>query len=166
MLSTSPQMSLHVPAEHGDRWSPDVFHDSRSGRLMVMWSSSKPGRTGGHPVAPRLLYTSTLDFRTFEPVRVVFEPGYAVMEGHIAEIFACSPTQVKCGEGDRRYILWHREVGERLTVNGAVKEASMRFSVAAGPLGPFSEASTPITPEGADPQVGAGGTLGHPPPNG
>lgn len=106
-------------------WAPELFYDDEDGFFYIAWSSSIPSKFGG---SHRQYYTRTKDFKTFEPAKLFYDPGYNSIDGAV----------LKRGKGD--YVL---------AVKDNRKPGYSDIHVAFGPTpaGPWSNESEPFTPE-------------------
>ena len=68
-------------------WAPELFYDDVRKEMMVVWSSCVPGKfergiedeKNNH----RLYYTTTKDFQTFAPERLLIDPGFSCIDAII-----------------------------------------------------------------------------------
>ncbi|MBD0294021.1 MAG: glycoside hydrolase family 43 protein [Flavisolibacter sp.] len=111
-------------------WAPELFYDDEANQFIIIWASTIPFRfpkgqedeDNNH----RMYYTTTKDFKTFSPTQLFLDPGFSVIDCVI----------VKRGKGD--YVL---VLKDNTRPNRNIKTA---FSN--NPLGPYSKASEPFTP--------------------
>jgi pectinesterase len=103
-----------------------LFYDEAHKRYIISWASTISSnffQSYQEPVddSPRLWYTTTTDFQSFDPPRVLFDPGYTVRYGIILR--------------DRgRYALLHEDS------RCAIRQLRVSFSdTPAGPWGPSSD---------------------------
>lgn len=106
-------------------WAPEWFADSKSGDVLLIWSSSFED-TGWKK--SRLWYSRTKDWKTFTPAKVLFAPSYSVIDGTLLE------------QGGK-YYLFHKEeefspaTGERRAIRVAVADAiEGPYQIHEGPL--------------------------------
>jgi hypothetical protein len=72
-------------------WAPEVLWDSRTRRFIVHWSTTIPGRfpeTDGSSedgLDHRVYYTTTRDFRTLAPPRLLLDPGFNCIDATLVE---------------------------------------------------------------------------------
>ncbi len=71
-----------VPAAR-NVWAPEFIFDAQHNQYLVYWSSSR-GKNGWDD--SRIWYAHTLDFQTFSPPRVLFDPGYTVIDATIVPL--------------------------------------------------------------------------------
>ena len=111
-------------------WAPELFYDEHETNYLILWASTIPGRFPDklepHTNNHRLYYTITRDFKTFAPEKLLFDPGYSVIDGFIAK------------DGDR-YVLVNKDNSRPMR--------NLRVAFSNSPLGPWSEISAPFTPE-------------------
>lgn len=84
----------HLPVmEHEptclNSWAPEIFYDAARGHYILIWSSTIPGRFAGiedpeeNGYNHRLYATTTIDFQTFTPTTLFFDPGFNVIDATI-----------------------------------------------------------------------------------
>ena len=125
-------------------WAPEVHYDSERHEFMIFWASTIPGRfpsTEGSSVSSadlarssgynhRIYFTTTRDFTTFAPTKLLYDPGFNVIDATFLHA------------NGRHYLI--------------VKDETLRpvprkyLQIAEGDdmHGPFSKLSAPITPPG------------------
>ena len=70
-------------------WAPEIFYDDRAGRFLIYWSSTIPGRfpetqgAGDGAYDHRVYYTTTPDWMTFAPAKLLLEPGRSCIDADI-----------------------------------------------------------------------------------
>jgi len=87
LLTWTPARAIRVmqsiPGTTGT-WAPEVVHDPAENRFVIAWSSHVEGRfeeTKDLAIANHRLYaTATRDFQTFEPPRLLLDPGFPVID--------------------------------------------------------------------------------------
>ncbi|MBE7174052.1 MAG: glycoside hydrolase family 43 protein [Williamsia sp.] len=62
----------------GNIWAPEWYYDEAKKEYMVFWSSSF--KDAGWKES-RLWYSTTKDWKTFTPAKVLFQPPYSVIDG-------------------------------------------------------------------------------------
>ncbi len=68
-------------------WAPELFYDDTCNEMMIVWASCVPHRfdkgiedeDNNH----RLYYTTTKDFKTFSPSRLLFDTGFSAIDAMI-----------------------------------------------------------------------------------
>ena len=110
-------------------WAPELFWDDDRQQAVIVWASCVPGKfprgkedeNNNH----RLYYTTTKDFRTFTPTRLMLDPGFSCIDA----------TLVKRGKRDYVMVLKDNTRPER----------DIKVAYAKSPYGPWSKASEPFT---------------------
>lgn len=80
----------HEPTAR-NAWAPEVFLDSASGKYLILWATTIPGRfaetddSGDDGLNHRMYFTTTRDFETFAPTRLYFDPGHNVIDATLLE---------------------------------------------------------------------------------
>jgi len=70
-------------------WAPELFYDEQNKEFMIYWSTTIPGRfpetdtLGDQSLNHRLYYTTTIDFNEFSDTRLLFDPGFNVIDAVI-----------------------------------------------------------------------------------
>jgi beta-xylosidase len=114
-------------------WAPEIFYDSLRMRYQIFWASTIPGRFrgdssgGGGKYNHRLYYTTTKDFKTFAPTKLLYDQGFSVIDADI----------MKDGT---RYVMFLKDERER-----PEPQKNIRIAYAERPEGPWSQATRPIT---------------------
>jgi hypothetical protein len=125
-----PVMS-HEPTAM-NTWAPELFYDSLNTRYQIVWASTIPGRFpgdstgGGGKYNHRLYYTTTKDFRTFAPTKLLYDHGFSAIDADI----------IRDGT---RYVMFLKDERER------PPQKNIRLAYAERPEGPWSQATRPIT---------------------
>ncbi len=123
-------------------WAPDLFYDDATREFVIAWATSIPGRfpatdslaqiTSRGRAYHRLYYVTTRDFVTYSRARLLYDGGFAAIDG----------TITKAGN---RYVLVMKDetfFPERRNLRVAFA------SKATGPYGPASPAFTDLHTEG------------------
>lgn len=135
LVHWSPQQAIPVmAATPGTRncWAPEAIWDRRRRLWVIFWASTVTGRfpetagTSENGYNHRMYATTTRDFQTFTPTRLLYEPGFSVIDA----------TFFEDGRG-RLHMIVKDE-----TVNPPKKH--LRIARARTPLGPFGELSEPL----------------------
>lgn len=111
-------------------WAPELFYDDVNDRFIIIWASTIPFRfpkgqedeNNNH----RMYYTTTRDFKTFTDTKLFLDPGFSVIDCEI----------VKRGRND--YVL--------VLKDNTRPNRNIKVAFARDPLGPYSQASEPFTP--------------------
>ncbi len=75
----------HEP-ESRNAWAPELFHDDTAQRWLIFWSTTIRGRfadtdkTGDDGYNHRIYFTTTKDFETFAPTKLLFDGGFNVID--------------------------------------------------------------------------------------
>jgi hypothetical protein len=137
LIHWSPQRYIkvmdHEPTTM-NAWAPEVSYDETSHTFVVCWASTIPARYPGDELHPlkrnhRMYYSTTRDFQTWTPTKVLFDPGYSVIDGVLVE-------RPGGQEGFALVFKDERRPMRRLRV----AFSSQRF-------GPFGDVSEPFTAE-------------------
>lgn len=113
-------------------WAPELFYDEPNTRYMIFWASTIPGRFpgdsggGGGKYNHRLYYTTTTDFRTFAPTKLLYDHGFSVIDADIIRDGA-------------RYVMFLKDEREK------PPQKNIRLAYAPRPEGPWSQATRAIT---------------------
>ena len=110
-------------------WAPELFWDDVKKQAVIVWASCIPGKYPDgqeeHKNNHRLYYTTTKDFKTFAPTKLMIEPGFSCIDA----------TLVKRGQKDYVMVLKDNTRPER----------DIKVAYAKSPYGPWSKASEPFT---------------------
>ncbi|WP_140986185.1 glycoside hydrolase family 43 protein [Asticcacaulis tiandongensis] len=135
LINWSEQRAIPVmQAFEGTRntWAPEVIYDDKAGHFMIFWSSTITGafpETAGQSednYNHRLYYTTTKDFLTFSDARLLYDPGFSVIDASFLR---------------RKGKLYMFIKDERLKP----EHKYLQWVEAKSPTGPFSPLSEPIT---------------------
>ena len=115
-------------------WAPELLYDAPNERYMVYWATTIPGRYpatdsgggGGGKYNHRIYYVTTTDFTTFSPTRLLYEPGFSVIDSDIIR------------DGNR-YVMFLNDETER------PPQKNIRLAFADRADGPWSAPTAPIT---------------------
>lgn len=110
-------------------WAPELFWDDMRREMMIVWASCVPYRfekgiedeRNNH----RLYYTTTKDFITFSPTRLLIDPGYSSIDATIVKT------------GDRQYVM--------VVKDNTRNARNIKVAFAEDPHGPWSKTSEPFT---------------------
>ena len=123
-------------------WAPELFYDDDTKQFMIFWATSIPGRFPASDSAAqrtsrgradhRLYYVTTRDFRKYSPTRLLYDGGFAAIDGTIKK------------DGDTYYLVMKDE-----TFYPSVRALRVASSQhATGPFGPASPTFTDHDTEG------------------
>jgi hypothetical protein len=111
-------------------WAPEIFYDDLSQQFIIIWASTIPFRfpKGEEPEDNnhRVYYTTTKDFQSFSDSKLFLDPGFSVIDCEI----------VKRAKDD--YVL--------VLKDNTRPNRNIKVAFANNPLGPYTEASKPFTP--------------------
>jgi len=110
-------------------WAPELFWDDVKRQAVIVWASCVPGKfpdgQEDHKNNHRLYYTTTKDFKTFSPTKLMIDPGFSCIDA----------TLVKRGKNDYVMVLKDNTRPER----------DIKVTYSKSPYGPWSKASEPFT---------------------
>lgn len=113
-------------------WAPEICYEPEQQRWLVFWSSTIPGKfpetdhTDDDGYNHRFYGATTTEFRTFSPSRLLYNPGFNVIDATLLR-----------AEG-KYYLLFKDERKLPLKKN-------LRYAVADQPEGPYGPPSEPFT---------------------
>lgn len=113
-------------------WAPEIIYDPKRKEYMIYWATTITGRFPQKDTAAesqynhRIYYVTTRDFKNFSKTRLLYEPGFSVIDASI----------VKDG---KKYVMFLKNE-TRWPV-----EKNIRIATARKLKGPYSEPSEPIT---------------------
>jgi hypothetical protein len=98
LLHWSAEKAIPVMADEPTAencWAPEVIHDPVHQDYLIFWATSIPGRFPGtdhtghvgsdhHELDHRIYATTTRDFVTFTPTRLLYDPGFDVIDATMA----------------------------------------------------------------------------------
>lgn len=64
-------------------WAPEVCYDEEQQAYMLFWSSSFYSRNNENKISNRIWYCHTKDFQEYTPAKLLFDPGYQVIDASI-----------------------------------------------------------------------------------
>lgn len=138
LVHWSAQRALPVMAHEPsvrNAWAPEIVHDEQRGEFLIFWASTVPGKftqTAGASedgYNHRIYYTSTKDFATFAPTRLLYDPGFSVIDATFLRAHGKSWLLVKDETRDP-------------------PRKHLRVAAAPDLRGPFEPLGAPITPAG------------------
>jgi len=110
-------------------WAPELFWDDVRQQAVIVWASCIPGKfpdgQEDHKNNHRLYYTTTKDFKTFAPAKLMIDPGFSCIDA----------TLVKRGKNDYVMVLKDNTRPER----------DIKVAYSRTPYGPWTKASEPFT---------------------
>lgn len=135
LINWSEQQFLPVMAkEDGARntWAPEITYDSRTKTYMIYWATTITGKfketasTEESGYNHRIYYVTTKDFKTYSETKLLYDPGFNVIDA----------TIVKNG---KQFIMFLKDE----TREPAQK--NIKIAYADQLIGPYSKAGNPIT---------------------
>ncbi|MBR7719921.1 glycoside hydrolase family 43 protein [Microvirga sp. SRT04] len=135
LIHWSEQQFLPVMAhEPGARnaWAPEISYDASTKTYLIYWASTISGQfpetqsPAENGYNHRIYATSTPDFKTFTPTKLLYEPGFNVIDASIQP------------DGQRFVMFLKDETREPVQKN-------LRVAFSDQMAGPYGKASAPIT---------------------
>ena len=135
LLNWSEQQFVPVMAHEPNArntWAPEITYDDQKKEYMIYWATTI---TGLYPETQsqednaynhRMYYVTTKDFRNFSDTKLLYEPGFNVIDATIVK-------------EDNRYVMFLKDE----TREPAAKNIKTAYSKSL--TGPYSAAGTPIT---------------------
>lgn len=80
---------MEYEKETRNTWAPEVTYDEVNKEYMIYWASTIVGKfpetqsTEDSGYNHRIYYTTTKDFKTFSPTKLLYEPGFNVIDATI-----------------------------------------------------------------------------------
>lgn len=113
-------------------WAPEITYDAKKKQYMIYWATTITGRFPQKDTAAesqynhRIYYVTTKDFKTFSKTKLLYEPGFSVIDASIVQ-------------DGKRYVMFLKNE-TRWPV-----EKNIRVATAKKLTGPYSTPSKPIT---------------------
>jgi acetyl esterase/lipase len=134
LIHWSKQEFLPVMANQAARntWAPEITFDEKNNQYMIYWASTVEGKFTETQTEEekgynhRIYYTLTKDFKTFSPTKLLYEPGFNVIDATILK-------------QDKGFIMFLKDE----TKTPVQKNVKIAYSEKLE--GPYSKASAPIT---------------------
>ncbi|WP_412465617.1 glycoside hydrolase family 43 protein [Pedobacter sp. KLB.chiD] len=135
LIHWSEQQFLPVMVKEGgarNTWAPEITYDGRTKTYMIYWATTikdkfnETASTEESGYNHRIYYVTTKDFKTYSETKLLYEPGFNVIDA----------TIVKDG---KRFIMFLKDE----TPKPAQKNIKMAY--ADHLTGPYSKAGNPIT---------------------
>lgn len=120
----------HEP-EARNTWAPEITFDPQTNQYYIYWATTIDGRFSLKDTAAeskynhRMYYTSTADFKTFTPTKLLLDPGFSIIDASIIPL-------------SDRYLMFLKNETR------APEEKNIRVAFAQKIEGPYSEPSAPI----------------------
>lgn len=137
LINWSEQQYLPVMEHEPDArncWAPEIYYDAPSQEYLIYWATTIPGRfpetdsTGDNGYNHRMYYTTSKDFKTFSETKLLFDQGFNVIDATIQHI-------------QDEYIMFLKN-----EIRYPTPEKNLSIAKSKHLLGPYSQASPPITP--------------------
>lgn len=133
LIHWSPQKQVNVMNHEPTAvnvWAPELFYDDENRQFIIIWATTIPHRfprgiedeDNNH----RMYYTTTKDFQTFSDAKLFLDPSFSVIDAVI----------VKQKKDD--YVL--------VLKDNTRPNRNIKVAFGNTPLGPWSKASEPFTP--------------------
>ena len=138
LIDWSEQQYIPVMEHEPDArncWAPELFYDQNQGLYMIYWATTIPGRfpetdsSGDNGYNHRMYYTTTSDFRSYSSTKLLYQPGFNVIDATIHPV-------------DDQYMMILKD-----ETRYPIAEKKLRLAFGKHYLGPFGVASAPITGE-------------------
>lgn len=113
-------------------WAPEITYDEVNKEYMIYWASTITGKfpetqsTEDSGYNHRIYYTITKDFKTYTPTKLLYEPGFNVIDSSILK-------------DDKGYIMFLKDETK------VPVQKNLRVAYSDKLTGPYSKASAPIT---------------------
>lgn len=114
-------------------WAPEITYDDKSREYMIYWASTIPGRftqrdtsAEGQRNNHRIYFTTTKDFKNFSKTKLLYEPGFSVIDASIVK--------------DGKWWIMFLKNETRSPV-----EKNIRIARSKNLKGPYTKAGEPIT---------------------
>lgn len=114
-------------------WAPEIIYDAKKKEYAVYWASTIPGRfpqkdtsAEGQKNNHRMYYATTRDFKTWSRAKLLYDPGFSVIDATIV------------ADG-KRYVMFLKNETK------APVEKNIRMATAKNLTGPYSKPGAPIT---------------------
>lgn len=115
-------------------WAPELFYDQAGKQWLIFWATTISGRfpatdqTGDSGFNHRIYYTTTQDFKSFAPTKLLYDGGFDVID-----------ATMLAAEG-KFYLIVKDETKTPV-------EKHLRIAVGETPEGPFGPAGPAISPD-------------------
>ena len=118
--------------ETRNTWAPEITFDETSKEYMIYWASTIPGKfpetqsTDDAGYNHRMYFTTTKDFKTFSPTKLLYNPGFNVIDASIQK------------QGNT-FIMFLKDETKTPT------QKNIKIATSNNLKGPYTKASKPIT---------------------
>lgn len=120
----------HEPATR-NCWAPELFYDDATGRYLIFWASTIPGRFPKgeeQKYNHRMYYVTTEDFVTFSDTRLFYDHGFSVIDAAIVK-------------DKDRYVMFLKDETDKPNK----PEKNIRIATSQSAEGPYGPPGLPIT---------------------
>lgn len=113
-------------------WAPEIFYDKATKQYMIYWATTIKGRfpetqsTEENAYNHRMYYVTTKDFNTFSETKLLYEPGFNVIDATIQK-------------NGKQYVMFLKD--ETRTP----PQKNLKLAFADQITGPYTKAGAPIT---------------------
>ena len=92
LVNWSEQMFIPVMKNEENAlncWAPEITYDKKNKQYMIYWATTIPGRftetdsTGDGKYNHRIYYVTTRDFKSFSETKLLYDPGFNVIDASI-----------------------------------------------------------------------------------
>ncbi len=134
LIHWSKQEFIPVMANEAARntWAPEITFDEKNNQYMIYWASTVEGKFTETQTEEekgynhRIYYTLTKDFKTFSPTKLLYEPGFNVIDATILK-------------QDKGFIMFLKDETRTPT------QKNLKIAYSEKLEGPYTKASAPIT---------------------
>jgi beta-xylosidase len=120
-------------------WAPEIFYDDIKHQYMIFWATTIPGKypetddqdnggTDGKGYNHRIYYVTTKDFFSFSDAKILFDPGFNVIDATIEKV-------------KNEYLLIFKDE----TNKPFIPQKNIRIARSENVEGPYTEISKPLT---------------------
>ena len=113
-------------------WAPEITYDENSKKYMIYWASTIEGKftktqsTEEKGYNHRIYYTTTIDFKKFKKTKLLYEPGFNVIDASIVK-------------DEKGYIMYLKDETK------VPVQKNLKIATSKNLEGPYSKAGEPIT---------------------
>lgn len=113
-------------------WAPEITYDEKSKTYMIYWASTIDGKftetqsTEEKGYNHRIYYTTTKDFKSFKKTKLLYEPGFNVIDASILK-------------DEKGYIMFLKDETK------VPVQKNLKIATSKNLEGPYTKASEPIT---------------------
>lgn len=135
LIHWSKQEFLPVMAHESETrntWAPEITYDEVNKEYMIYWASTIPGKFPETQTAEdsgynhRIYYVTTKDFKTYSPTKLLYDPGFNVIDSSILK-------------DEKGYVMFLKDETK------APVQKNLKVAYSDKLTGPYTKASAPIT---------------------